>query len=735
MTISSIIAFLVAIAIPFGAVYLIFTLDLFSTGKGSTLFISLGWGAVGAFSLAYILNSIIIKYIGYETTMTITGPIVEEILKATVLVYLITRPTFHYAVDGAVYGFAVGIGFAVTENLLYISTYPATALAVAISRTLSTSLMHATTSALIGITLGNLRRSDSGTLQKLLLGLLGFVPAAVVHMIFNNLVKTLTDSGQGTLLLLLGFGIGLGGAGVIGVIIMRTLANEKKRFAQTLGIGVGVSTAERKAVQQLGGEAIEQVLKELGQYFGEDKIVLIRKLLITQANIGILQNNLSHPVSDRLRKAWQDEINEKRAEINKVRAELGVYVMTFLRGIFPDDDEATRNTFQQEFAITDPTQIHQFDMFVSTSRVVQTVSPERLSQIADLLKQIELFKDVSLPDLENLSRAISTRTFRDGELIFEEGQPGDELFVVTDGSIQILKLQESVDNAPPGEKLLNVCTPGQNGIVGELTLLDGGIRSARARAGGNTEAFVLRRDQFMMFINSRPTVILAMLRFLTGRARHISEIVDVSVKWASDVAQGRYDHNAGNLSPAWATASATNAQSGLRATGTFKMVEHSENAGVSAETPALLQGVFSRVSSTLQSREKHIEPAANAATTGSPAPSPAYTHTLAALTPDQQLIVRYLQDGIANVDEGATTQAIQAELTEIADVPATLAELIKNGWVMLSGSYYRISPRRRRDAVGTRSLASIPADNPVGKSEAESPRPSLFSRINERGQK
>lgn len=744
MTISTFVAFLVAIAIPVGAVYLIFTLDLFGTGKRSTILISLGWGAVGAFTLAYILNSTIITYIGYETTVTFVGPLVEEILKASVLVYLITRPTFHYAVDGAVYGFACGIGFAVTENLLYISTYPNTALAVAISRALSTSLMHATTSALVGITLGNLRRSDSRTIEKLGLGLLGFVPAVIVHMVFNNVVKILTDNDQGTLLLLLGFAIGLGGAGVIGVIIMRTLANEKKRFAQTLGIGVGVSSAERKAVQQLGGEAIEAVLKELGQYFGEDKIVLIRKLLITQANIGILQNNLAHPVSDRLRTAWQDEIAQKHAEIDKVRAELGVYVMSFLRGVFPENDEATRNTFQREFAITDPTKIHTFDMFQNTSRIVHTITPEQLSRSADVLGQFELFKEVPLSDLENLSRAITTRTFSDGEPIFEEGDPGDDMLVVMAGAIQVLKVQKGADNASSGEKLVNTCEPGPNGIVGELSLLDGRPRSLRARASGETEALVLRRDQFMMFISSRPAVIYALLRFLTNRARHISGIVDVSIKWASDVTQGHYDHSAGALAPVWATAGAsgqtTSHPSGLRASGTFKVVEHPESASVSENTSVLLQGVFSRVSSALQAQEK----GAGAPLTASADPSTAVSQTasitaassaVTGLLPDQQLVVRYLQDGVSNIDEGATIQAIQAELTEVVNLPGTLTELVKSGWVVLSGSYYRINPRRRRTTVAMRAVSTSPDERFSEKPTAEPAKPSLFSRINDREQK
>ncbi len=490
MNISLVIAYVIAIAIPLFSVYLIFALDLFGTGKLSTVLVCALWGGIGAFGLAYPVNSTVMMFVGYVTTMTLTGPIAEEILKSLVMYYFITRPSFRYVVDGAIYGFAAGIGFAVTENLFYLSAHPEAGLSLALSRVLSTSLMHATTSALIGISLGHLRRSQSAA--RFAWALIGFVPAMVIHIVFNNAVNQVTN---GTILLLIGIAIGMGGAALVALLISQGIAEEKRRFSETLGLGVGVSAAERKAVQELGGSKIEQALQELSEFFGDEKVALIRRLLVTQANIGILQNNLNTPVSDRLRKAWQDEIAAKHAEIDTLRGELGVYVMTLLRGVFPDDTTHNK-TFQREFASSDLT-VHKFDLFMNASQLAGTVPSDELGRIADLLKQIDIFKEVSLPDLENLSRAITTRTFGDGDMIFEEGDPGDTMYLIEQGAIMLFNKVEGGT-----EHLLNTCYPG--GMVGELGLLDGYPRSARARASGGLRVFILRREHFMMFIQSRP---------------------------------------------------------------------------------------------------------------------------------------------------------------------------------------------------------------------------------------
>lgn len=736
MSPATLIAFLIAIAIPIAAVYVIFALDLFGTGKRSTILLCLGWGAVGAFGLAYLLNSEVIKFAGYELTLTLLGPLIEELLKSAFLLFLVTQPRFHYFVDGAVYGFACGIGFAVTENLLYISTYPDAALSVSLSRVLSTSLMHATTSAVIGLLLGRVRRLQSST--KYLWGLSGFAAAIAIHVTFNTLVDHLS----GTLLLLLGIGIGLGGAAVIGVLISHGLADEKKSFAETLGIaGSGVSRQERRVVQNLGGEAVENVLRELGARFGDDKVPTIRRLLITQANIGILQRNLNNPVSDRLRKAWQEEIDQKRAESKTLQKKLGANVMLFLRSVFPDD-EATQNTFQREFAKTDPTQIHTFDMFMIVSAHSRTFSAEELSSRADLLSQTKLFAQVPLPDLENLSRAIIRRTFRDGELIFEQDASGDEMFVVTVGAIVVL----SYDRATGTEMLLNVCQSGE--IVGELTLLDGLKRSARARASGNVETLVLPRNQFLIFIQSRPQVIQALLRYVVGRARHMSQLVDNSIKWASAITQGKFDEAASQLAPAGVLQPAVQSagESSL-----IKRIVQSDEPSAPEDTAILLHSVFSRMNGALEQKSKSAAAAAPSAkpsiglfNRAAPAAgangSASGRDSLTVLTPNQQLIVRYLQDGVSRVDEGATIQAIQSSLQGIGAIQTELEHLLKNGWIVANGSYYVLSPRHRRGSVALSQPAhpepASPASDPQptnappsGPDLAEPPSGGIFSQI------
>src|SRR5258708_30033 len=472
MSINLIISYLIAIAVPAFSIYMIFALDLFGTGKGSTVLIALAWGAIGAFGLAYLINSAIVPYTGFDVLTTRLAPFVEETLKAVVLVYFVQHPRFRYIVDGAVYGFAVGIGFAVSENFLYLSSLPAGgngSLVLAISRVLSSSLMHATASAIVGISLGHLRRSRRAS--KVIWSFGGIAIAIILHLIFNNLLTRL----EGTALLLVAIAIGVGGGLVIAFEINQGIAEEKKRFKETLDFHIGVSTGERQAVQQLGGTAMEEILQELAGFFGDDKIESIRRLLVIQANMGILENNLSSPVSPRLRKAWEEEIAQLRHETDEIRNELGVYVMSFLRGVFPPDENAPTSTFTQGMASSDPNVVHTFDIFTTASKLAQTLTPERLEATADLLRAIEFFHDVSPADLENLSRAIIPRNYTDGQIIFNEGQAGDSMYLIEEGYIDLYTKVDGED------RLLRTCRVGEE--VAELALLEGRPRSPQATPG------------------------------------------------------------------------------------------------------------------------------------------------------------------------------------------------------------------------------------------------------------
>lgn len=526
MSFSSLIALAITVAIPLLAVYFIFALDLYGTGKESTILTCIGWGAIGAFWLSLQINNrLLLPNIGYEQTVGLFGPIIEEILKSLVLIFFIQRPRFRYAVDGAIYGFAVGIGFSVTENMYYLADPRNASLGFAIARVLSASLMHATVSGLVGISFGRLRRSGSS--GKVLWSVGGILLAMALHIAYN-LVVSQTGLNP-TVLLLLAIGMGIGGSVVIAFLIQNSLKEEQQKFKQSLGMAIGVTDRERAAVQQVGSDAYEQAMSDLGAQFGTEKEGMIRRLSSLQANVGILRNNLAGNVSGRLRTAWEAEIAAARDEMERLRRGIGVYAMSFYRNVFPDDtiDDEAAQLFRTQVAIADPEHVHSFDLFA----VNVALSADEQQQIADTLGKVDIFKDVPAHELENLSRAVQRRTYRDSDVLFRQGDAGDKLYLIEDGAISIYSAQRSGE-----ETLIN--TTGAGEAVGELALVDDAPRSATAKAKGALTVYELKRDQFKSFMQSRPQVIMAVLTYLAQRVRFSTEIVESSIAWANSIARG-----------------------------------------------------------------------------------------------------------------------------------------------------------------------------------------------------
>jgi len=391
--------------------------------------------------------------------------------------------------------------------------------------------MHAAASGLVGISLGRLRRSTGAS--KTVLPILGILLAIALHVAYNNLAAEL-EGGSPQVLLLAAISIGVGSGGVIAWQINQGLAEEKQRFAETLGLELDVSTGERKALQNLGGQGIERVFDELTAFFGEDNITQIRRMLALQANIGILQNNLrSATVSDRLRTTWEQEIEEYQAEVAKIRKQLGRAVAQFMQTVFPSDDATMQEQLNEELGQHDPTLVHTFDMFMRAADLAERFTPEELAARAERLHKIEIFQNVSLENLENLSRAIEIVTYPNGATLFSKGDKGDAMFMIEEGAVEIFVSDESESGQP-----LRTFEAGS--VVGEFSLLDGRARSATARAKGQLKVLMLQREVFNRFIQSRPRVVLAMLQYLAGKVRYTTSLVESSTRAIHHIAEGQY---------------------------------------------------------------------------------------------------------------------------------------------------------------------------------------------------
>ena len=111
-------------------------------------------------------------------------------------------------------------------------------------------------------------------------------------------------------------------------------------------------------------------------------------------------------------------------------------------------------------------------------------------------------------DFQVLSRiGAERRSYSAGDVIFKEGDSGDELFVVRDGEVAV-KVRDAV-----------VETLGASEIFGEMALVDGKPRSATVVAQTDCVLVPIREKQFLLRIGEAPYFALAVMRVLVQRLR------------------------------------------------------------------------------------------------------------------------------------------------------------------------------------------------------------------------
>jgi RsiW-degrading membrane proteinase PrsW (M82 family) len=334
--IQTILAVVIAAGIPALFLLLIYTLDLYASRAFRLVVLCFGWGAVGAFGLAYLINTYVGLPLGralkVEPQLFLVvafAPVVEEIAKSLSLFYVSRRSEFTYFVDGAIYGFAAGIGFSIIENFLYLSMNPGIGIALALTRAFSTCLMHGTAAGLVGTVVGRFRfRRQSGR-RLALVG--GWVAAVLLHAFFNGISRAAPLAELAAVALAVV--IGLAGVGLIALFINLGLREERKWLGETLNRQVGVTAAEARAAQAYGN--LDEVLKPIAQQFPQ-KAEQVEALLLQQAQMGIKRKVEQRLDDPKLKEQLAQEIAQLRVEMERLRKEIGPYVMAYVRSVFPE---------------------------------------------------------------------------------------------------------------------------------------------------------------------------------------------------------------------------------------------------------------------------------------------------------------------------------------------------------------------------------------------------------------
>ncbi|WP_432558748.1 Crp/Fnr family transcriptional regulator [Granulicoccus sp. GXG6511] len=135
-----------------------------------------------------------------------------------------------------------------------------------------------------------------------------------------------------------------------------------------------------------------------------------------------------------------------------------------------------------------------------------------------ILKQAPLFRGLDDEAFQALSSSMGEVQLARGQVLFHEGDSGNQLYVVIDGKIKLGR-----HGASGRENLLAILGPGQ--MFGELSLFDPGPRSTTATAVTACRLRVLDNADLSPWLAGRPEVAKGLLGQLAGRLRKANDVV------------------------------------------------------------------------------------------------------------------------------------------------------------------------------------------------------------------
>ena len=322
-------AILLAVLFPIAFLAFLGSQNMYRTGKFQYHLLSMGWGIIAYYVAAYINSTIYQNGLAdRDQIVRFVAPIVEEILKCLIVLYLIRRKDFVYIMDGILYGFGAGIGFAVLENIQYLTAAPAgIALSLALARVFSTNVIHAAGTAIIGSALGYSRLANDSS--RIFIPLGGLLFAIGAHAGFNHLV----NSGAALVFAFIYTGVGVF---IISLIVRYGLRKASIDIQNSISMRDSITANEAALVNRV--RTLDETLEPLAKYVSPEDIEKVRDFLILQAQLGLQRNNLNKAQNASLRDGISQEIESLKKRIDEVRHDLGAFCMLQVRGLFPENN-------------------------------------------------------------------------------------------------------------------------------------------------------------------------------------------------------------------------------------------------------------------------------------------------------------------------------------------------------------------------------------------------------------
>lgn len=123
------------------------------------------------------------------------------------------------------------------------------------------------------------------------------------------------------------------------------------------------------------------------------------------------------------------------------------------------------------------------------------------------------------------------REYADGEVICRQGEPGDCMYVIETGEVEVIREE------PGAEVVVRRLQPGE--ILGEMAIFDRQPRSATVRARGRVRALTLDRRTFLSRVHEDPSLAYRILQRMSQRIRSLTEEVSRLTQRVGELEQQR----------------------------------------------------------------------------------------------------------------------------------------------------------------------------------------------------
>ena len=133
---------------------------------------------------------------------------------------------------------------------------------------------------------------------------------------------------------------------------------------------------------------------------------------------------------------------------------------------------------------------------------------QEIKQVFKKMSQVPILNQLPPEEIQALLPYISSRTYQKGTTIIHQGDPGDSLFIVENGEVDIFNERN---------ESRKIATLTEDDVFGEMALLTGEPRSATAVAASDTRVWLILKEHFDRFLSTSPKLAEAVKHLLQER--------------------------------------------------------------------------------------------------------------------------------------------------------------------------------------------------------------------------